>query len=744
MSFVLEKAAVIGAGSMGAGIAAHLANAGVEVVLLDVSAARAEQGVERQLASRGFMDPEFANRITTGSIDADTELVADADWIIEAIFEDPEAKKETYAKLTAHRKSGSFMTSNTSTIPLATLTEEMGDTERADFAITHFFNPPRLMPLVEIVESAAMPAERLAALKDVIENQLGKSVIVCRDTPGFVANRTGNFWMSVAAHTALDRGIDIELADAAFGKPVGVPRTGVFGLFDYIGLQLVPPIWGSFLATLPADDAFHRYDLPRHPAFASLLERGLTGRTGKSGFYRGRKEVLDPQTLDYRPRREVTDLVASTRSIRDAIAVDSEGGRYVWDVYAETLDYCLTVAGDICDTVADIDGGFTLGYSWKKGPFALADVIGIEELLRRWRADGREIRPLLAAAEAAGGFYPGPDTVLSTNGEIVEVEKRAGVVTVADLEAHAELVFGNDSAKVLKQADGLGLLTLATPLNAIDAGVIEAVAQIAEKHEEFGLNSLVIAGDDTRAFSAGAYLPMLAERAAAGDGDALRTVVAAGNSAFRALRGCGIPVVAAARGVALGGGAELLLACDVVVAHAETRIGFPERTVGLLPAWNGTTIVLERAVAAGVEKSHQHAFDLIMSAQPYNSAFLARKALLLRERDEILLNPDLVVGTACRRARELAAKYRAPQPVQVPLYPADSEPLHGKWLSEEVADADRLIGAAVAGVYTGDGEAGTDELAQREIAAAVDLLQHPKNVARAEHMAKYRRPLKDS
>lgn len=743
MTTTISKAAVIGAGSMGSGIAAHLANAGVEVVLLDVSTDQADKGVERQLKSRGFMDPIFAERITTGSIDEDTALVADAEWIVEAIFEDPQVKKETYAKLEKHRKPGSFLTSNTSTIPLATLTEGMSETQKADFAITHFFNPPRVMPLVEVVESVAMSAPRLAELREIIEHQLGKSVLVCRDTPGFIANRVGNFWMSVAAQTALDRGLEIELADAAFGKPVGVPRTGVFGLFDYIGLQIVPPIWDSFLATLDADDAFHKYDMPQQKAFQWLLDKGLTGRTGESGFYRGRGEVLDYEALEYRDRKEVTDPVAATRSIGEAIAVDSEGGRYVWDVFADTLAYCLTVADEIADTVADIDGGFTLGYSWKKGPFALADSIGIDTLLNRWRADGRPENKLLAAAERAGGFYPAADKVLATTGEVVDQPTREGVITVADLQQDATQVIANDSASVYKLADGTGLLTLATPLNTIDAGVMATIQQVADEHEALGLNSLVIASDDTRAFSAGAFLPLLAELSASGDTAALGEVIGAGNRAFRALRQSGIPVVSAVRGLALGGGAELMLTADRIVAHAETRVGFPERTVGLLPAWNGTSIALEKTVAAGVDKPHQQAFDMVMSGKPLDSAYLAQRAHLLGDEDIILMDADLVIARALDEARALAGNYTAPPVADVALYPADAPALNAAW-GEDAAEADRLIGAGVAEVYSGDGTATMDELGEREVEVSVRLLQHPKNIARVEHMAKYRRPLKDS
>lgn len=746
MNNIITKAAVIGAGSMGGGIAAHLANSGCEVVLLDVSKELAQKGVDRQLKSRGFQHPDFAKRITVGSIDDDLNLVNDAQWIVEAILEDPKLKQQTYAKINDHRAPGAFLTSNTSTIPLATLTEGMTDEQAADFGITHFFNPPRVMPLVEIVSSSAMPADRLAELRALCEVQLGKTVIDCRDTPGFVANRTGNYWMSVAIDKALERGLEPELVDAAFGKPVGVPRTGVFGLFDYIGIQIVPAIWDSFLATLDKDDAFQKYDLPRNRVFTWLLDNGFTGRTGPSGFYRGREEVLDTEALEYRPRREVTDPVAGTRSIGEAIAVDSEGGRYVWDVFADTLDYCLVTAPEICDTVADIDGGFALGYSWKQGPFALADSIGLDTVLERWKADGRDVPALLEAAQQAGGFYPSEGKVLSTDGVVVELARSEGVVRVADLAADPSttVAFQNDGATVYRLSDGVGVLSFSTPMNAVDQNVIAAWETVARDHADLGISSLVIATDNPRSFSAGAYLPLLSEGSKNGDEEGLRTVVRAGNDALRALSEASIPVVSAARGVALGGGAEILVHSDRVVVHAETKIGFPERVVGLLPAWGGTATMLVRNVQAGVANPHQAAFDLVMLGTPLDNAHHARENLVLTGDDIIVMNSDRVLARALDEARALAGNYTPQTPITVPLYNGATQ-LDAAWQGDDIPEADRRIGAEVAALYTGsgDGEKSSDQLESDEVEAAVRLLLHPKNAARAEHMATHRKPLKD-
>ncbi len=713
--------AVVGAGSMGSGIAAHMANAGHRVILLDLDAEVARAGVDRQVKTRGFHDPAFAGRVTPGAIDADIDLLADADWIVEAVVENLDVKRELYAKIAPHRRADAYVTSNTSTIPLAALTEGMDADFRDHFGITHFFNPPRLMRLVEVVG----PAGR--ALSGLLREELGKHVLACRDTPGFIANRVGSFWMSVGAAVALERGLDVELADAAFAKPVGVPRTGIFGLFDYIGLQVVPGIWDSLLGALDDADAFHRYEgLVSSPPISWLLEHGYTGRTGESGFWRGRGEVLDPVALEYRPVRPVEDPVTKARGIEQAIEVDSEGGRYVWEVFATTLAYCCRVAPEIADTVADVDAALELGYSWKQGPFRMADRIGLERVRERFVAEGREIPALLAGTEA---FHPADGRALATDGTVRELP--AGPPTFADLTRDAEVVFRNEGATVHRLADGVGVFAMTSPMNSCTEDVVAALRVVGE----LGLTALVVGNDRTDIFSAGANLPQLAEAARGGDPAEARRIIRAGAEAMRHLRGLPIPVVAAARGAALGGGAELLLHCDRVVAHTELRVGFPERLVGLIPAWNGSVRVLQ------LLGDPQAAFNLIMSATPTDNAVEARNLGLLDADDVLLMNPDAVPERALALARELIDGYAAP--VDKPLELTGAA-LDTAWRGEGIAEADRDIAAGLAGVYAGEGRISVGEMSERETLAGADLIIRPKNAARAAHMAAHRRPLKDS
>lgn len=738
----IDTAVVVGAGSMGSGIAAHLANSGGKVWLLDLPdegedrARRARSGIERQVKQCGFYLPEFAERVTPGTVDDDLHRVAEADWIVEAVVENPEIKRDIYARIEEHRAPGTPVSSNTSSIPLATLTEGASEQFRRDFLITHFFNPPRTMRLIEIVAGEETDSEIVDRLVDVAERQLGKVAIRCRDTPGFIANRIGNLWLAAGAVLAFEQGIDPATADRVFGKPFGVPRTGIFGLLDFVGLQLVPSLWGSLIAAMPQGDAYHRYKLADTDELAELLEKGYTGRTGESGFYRGRGEVYDFSAHDYVEAKPAEDEALAKRTAAEVLDTDTPAGRYARDVFRATLGYCLDVAAEIADTVEPIDAAMRLGYGWKRGPFELADSIGLDKVVALFD----EPHPLLSAAADRGGFYPDADTVLGTGGEAQPRARREGVVTAAALIEDAERIIATDGTEVYRLPDGVGLATLTTPMNSCSPAVLDAFAQAAERDD---LTALVIGNDEERAFSAGADLKTLATLAKAGDPDEVAGFMRQGIDTLNALRAAPFPVVAAARGNALGGGLELLLASDAAVVHTETRLSFPEPTLGLLPGWNGTVRLLKNLVAAGVDEPHQRAFRAIMTSKRFRGAHEALEAGVLdREVTRVEISLDHVLAAALDLARELADGYEpAPEPA-LPAYPADAEPLS----YTDGSETDRLIGEALARVYTArDGEETTSfgELARRETEETARIITQPANAARAEHMAAHRRPLKN-
>ena len=719
----VRRAVVIGAGTMGSGIAAHLANCGIVVALLDRVAdgddrsALARTAIERQVQVGGFMVPAFAARVTPGNVEDDLDVVAEADWIVEAVFEDPNVKHELYAKLEGLRRPGTLMSSNTSGIPVAELVRGHSEEFARDFTITHFFNPPRTMELLEVVAGSDTSPEVLERTIRVADRQLGKTVLECRDTPGFIANRLGSHWMAVAALEAFEAGLDVETTDAIMSRPFGIPRTGVFGLFDLVGVNLVPLLWPVLTRALPADDAAQRYDLMGDRVFQHLLDNGLIGRRGPGGFTRRKNEsgekvdeVIDLESLEYRARRQVTDPAGSAGDIAAVLAGDSDGSRYAWTVFAQVLDYACHIAPEVGDDVAAVDAGMELGYAWARGPFKLADAVGAAELVGRYEAEGRAVPGLLAAAAKGGGFYPDADTVLSSSGEVVERRKVEGVLTVADAQRAHGVLAESESAAVVDLGDGVACLALRTKMNTCDAGVIEMVERALALGEEGAFKALVIGSDHPRAFSAGANP---------------------------------FPVVAAAKGFALGGGCELMLAANRVVTHAELYAGFPERSVGLLPAWGGTVQSLVRALGAGEPLPAASAFAVTTSCEVSTSAWQAADWHLLTDHDEVVASVHRVLAEAKAVALELLERgWTPPAPVELPLHSPDAEPLDAGWA--DASETDRAIVARIAGILTGGRPGATaseEDLLPLEVDAAVDLLQRPLNQERVWHLLRTNRPL---
>lgn len=685
----LQTAVVFGSGSMGSGIAALLASTGVQVHLLDIPAegpdrnARARAAVELQLKRGGFFHKKFADNITVGNSEDDCGVVAQAQWVIEAIFENLDAKRALYTNIAPYLGSDTVLSSNTSTIPLAELSAELPPTLRRNFFITHFFNPPRVMPLVEVV-SATADAPKVDWLIDVIERQLGKRVLICRDTPGFIANRIGNFWLAAAARSALDAGIDPEYADAVFSKPFGIPRTGVFGLFDYIGLQLVPDVWGSLHKALPATDALHRFNVVEHPVFQGLIARGLTGRTGTSGFYKGTDQVIDSD-FHYRPKRAVVVAQDATE-----LVINND---YAQQVFLETLRYCCDHALDIADSIADVDAAMELGYSWQHGPFTLADRIGVATIAKLYD----DPPALLSQAVTAGGFY--------TNNSAQQTDR-------------GEMLLRDEAATLVRLQSGIGVLNTTTKLGIITDDVLSALEFAANAE----LTGLVINHDNTRAFSAGADLNSLVSGG--------KEFIADGVRIYRKLQQAPFPVVAAVHGITLGGGAELMLHADKVVAHVDTKIGFPERSVGIFPGWGGILQHLIRHLEAGTANPHQAVFDFAMSAVRLRTAYEAQDHCLLRSTDVVVASQQHLLETAIDLAKELAETYQPPRERTIPLY--QGQPLNRQVTGDA---ADIKIGEGLAQLLSGVGQLTETEFTEKSTQLAFEVITNPANTHRAQQAA---------
>jgi len=762
MSADIKKAGVIGAGAMGAGIAAQFANAGIPVVLLDIalegSSDRQElarNGVQRQLKSGGFMSPAAASCVTVGNIDDDLALLADADWIIEAIVEDTALKQGLYKKLDAIRKPGSVVSSNTSTIARSILMGGMSASLKRDFVITHFFNPPRHMQLLEVVAGEENPTSLVEKVKSAGSVHLGKTVVTCRDTAGFIANRLGCYWMAVAATEAMNLGLSVVEADALAGKPFGIPRTGVFALFDLVGIDLIPLVWGSLMRALPETDGLQQYDLPGNPVIRHMIESSLHGRKTKQGFYRlgasGSKDrsVFDLASLDYKTETAIN--LPAFSSLRELCESDTPAGKYAWTVLKRVIVYASTVASEIADTLEEIDTAVVLGYSWQQGPFALADRVGVAWIADRLAVEGEPVPPLLKQAAQKGGFYlESSDVIVRTDGSSTERVHRAGILSLADVAASGHPILQNESAILWDLGEGIACLELKTKMNVFDLAAFEMIGEIVSG-KVGDIRGLVIGSRHPRAFSAGADLSFILDTIIHHDFTRLSNFASRGQEAFRALKYAPFPVVGAAVGLALGGGCEVLLHCDSIVAHAELNAGLPEVSVGLVPGWGGCTQMLLRAAALAdspkgpVAVSHK-VFSTIQSAAVSSSALVAREMGILRPQDQIVMSRERVLFEARNQALKLANQGYA-APAEPSLFLPGSTGLASirhLVVAEQVAGrmsaSDAAIAEVLASVLTGGKRAdplvpvAEKNLYQNDLDALIELARTASTRARIEQV----------
>ena len=772
----IERAAVIGAGVMGAGIAAHLANAGIPVDLLDIVpegaddrdiVARTALGKLQKSKPAAFMERRAARLVTPGNIEDHLERLAAADWIVEAVIEKLEVKRALYARIDAVRKPGSLVSSNTSTIPLAALVEGLPERFAGDFLITHFFNPPRYMRLLELVAGPSTRPEALATMRDFADRRLGKGVVACHDTPGFIGNRIGIYWLQCAVGEAIASGLSVEEADAVLGRPAGIPKTGVFGLLDLVGLDLMPHVLASMQSRLPADDPFHAvFSVPER--VQRMIADGYTGRKGKGGFYRldtsgGRKvrQAIDLATGDYAPvQRPRVDAVAAAREggLRALLEHDSAAGRYAWRVLARTLAYAARLVPEIADDVVAVDEAMRLGYNWGHGPFELIDRLGTAWFAERLAADGLEVPPLLALA-AGRPFYrveAGRLEHLGTDGAYRAVTRPDGVLLLADVKRLAPPLARNGSASLWDLGDGVLCVEFHTKMNAVDPDILAmlrtAVDTVAQGHR-----ALVLYNEGEQ-FSAGANLGLVMFAANVAAWDQLEAMVAEGQQTYLALKRAPFPVVGAPSGLALGGGCEVLLHCDAIQAHAESYVGLVEVGVGVIPAWGGCKELLLRwqrdpRRPGGPMPPVAGTFETVSLARVATSAAEARELKFLGPDDGITMNRDRLLADAKARALALADGYQPPEPATLTLPgPSGKAALdmavHGFRLQGKATAHDVVVGDALAGVLSGGATDVTAEVEEQalldlERAAFMRLLRTPATLDRIEHMLETGKPLRN-
>ncbi|MDG2319335.1 MAG: 3-hydroxyacyl-CoA dehydrogenase NAD-binding domain-containing protein [Rhodospirillaceae bacterium] len=775
----IKKAAVIGAGVMGAGIAAHIANAGIPVVLLDIVLidaanrnAIAEDAIKKMLKTEPapFMSKRAAKLVTPGNIEDHMDWLADCDWIVEAVIERLDIKQDLYAKIGKVKKPGAVLSSNTSTIPLKNLTDAMDDALVPDFMITHFFNPPRYMRLLEIVASDKTTEEAVDAIHAFCDMRLGKGVIHAKDTPGFVANRIGTYWFQLGLTAALDLDLTVDEADAIGSRPFGIPKSGFFGTLDLVGLDLMPHVAESMLERLPQDDPYR--DIHSEPEVVqTMLTNGWIGRKGPGGFYRldrsdGKrvKESINLRTAAYSPSQKATleSLKASKAGgVRALVEHEDKGGQFAWRLVSQALPYAASLVPEISDTIVDVDAGMKDGYGWTYGPFELADQMGAAWLANKLKADGIETPPMLSLAAEKGGFYRvenGVRQYLTTQGDYVDAVRPDGVLSLLDVKLASESVLKNGSASVWDIGDGVLCFEFTSKMNSLDPDIMALYKKTIKliKNSE-SLKALVIYNEGSN-FSVGANLGLFLFAANIALWPEIESQIEDGQKTYMSLKQAPFPVVAAPSGMALGGGCEILLHADAVQAHAETYTGLVEVGVGIIPGWGGCKEVLLRlqnhpSLPRGPMPAVAKAFEMIGTAQVAKSALEATEMGLFRDSDAITMNRDRLLADAKTKALSLAENYAPPEEQELVLpgptgRAAMQLALQDLALKGTATPHDQVVAGGLSEVLTGGDTDMTETLTEKEMlklerTVFMKLARTGGTLARMEHMLDTGKPLRN-
>ena len=575
----INNVVVIGSGTMGSGIAAQLCNANIPVTLLDLKTEISQNAKERIEKSRPplLIDKSKINGIKVGNITDDFNIISEADWIVEAVVERIDIKHDIYEKIFKQRKKDSIVSSNTSSIPISVLSEKMSEDDKKDFCITHFFNPVRYMDLLEIVKNEKSDLDKIKKLKTFCEVDLGKGAIVCNDTPGFLGNRIGVYAMQVAMTEAFKMKLSIEEADAIFGRPMGIPKTGVFGLYDLIGIDLMADVLKSFIKELPESDEFQEV-AKEIPLVKKLIETGYTGRKGKGGFYRMNKvdnkkilEAINLETGEYHPTQKI-NVKSEKVDLKALINRDDKYGEYAWSVISKIINYASSLVPGITDEFNDIDEAMRLGFNWSKGPFEMLEEIGVANFFDKFKNyEGNKFLENLSKTKN--------EKFHGVRQKYTEIE------TLGKVKKTATNIDGNSSASIYRFND-FNIVEFTTKANALDYDSMDALKKATDK-------PLIIINESMQ-FSAGVNLTYTMNFADKSDYKSIKKFVKYFQDTCKELKYSKYPVVSAPSGLTLGGGFEVLVQSNFVASHTNIVIGLVETMVGLVPAGGGCKEMLWR------------------------------------------------------------------------------------------------------------------------------------------------------
>lgn len=714
---VIRSTAVLGAGTMGAQIAAHFANAGFRVLLLDVSREAAREGLDRsrKLKPDPFFTADIVGRIRIGSFDEDLPQLAGADWIVEAIVEQAGIKRDLLGRVDAVRRPGSIVSSNTSGLSIARLAEGRSEDFRAHWLGTHFFNPPRYLPLLELIPTADTAPAVLAAVSDFAERRLGKNIVIAKDAPGFIANHVAVHGVVRILHELASARYTVEEIDAIMGPALGRPKSATFRTLDIVGLDVFLHVATNLAERLVRAEDRRVFELP--PFFRDMVARGWIGEKTGRGFYQrkisesGAPEIwaLDPTTMEYRPRRPVAlpSLEAAQTAtdpadrVRRLFLGHDRVGEFLRASLAPSLVYTARVAPEIAHSIDDVDRAIRWGYGWAQGPFELWDAIGFTEVLSA--ASESSPPPLVSDLIAAGHrrFHATPLPPASAELELLRAAREG-----------ERMVKRNAGASLLDLGDGVLAVALHSKMNAIGEDAIEMLESgIKEASRSF---SALVIGTEAPNFSAGANLMLLLLEVQDGHWEEIDSMVRTFQRVTTGLRYAEVPVIVAAGGLTLGGGCELMLHADRTQAAAETYTGLVEVGVGLIPAAGGTKEMLCRSLAGRPDGQTdllpfvQRAFETIAFAKVSTSAAHAVELGYLRDHDGITMNRDRLTHDAKLLAlSRVRDGYRPPAPpTSIPVggdgvRAALDLGVHLAWRAGRISDYDALIGRKLAWVLSG-------------------------------------------
>ncbi len=785
----IRKAGVLGAGVMGATIAAHLVNAGLDVTLLDLQIEKngkkinlADEAVKHMAKAKPspIFQKNWLKKIRTGNFAEHLNLLEDCDWIVEVVKEDAAVKGALYAQVAPHVAAEAILTTNTSGIPIHELSAALPETLRSRFFGTHFFNPPRYMRLLELIAGPETDPAAFGAFRVFGETKLGKGVVLAKDCPNFVANRIGVMAMMSVINAMLEEDCEIEEVDKIMGPLTGRPKSAVFRTADLVGLDTFVHVAENLYAAVPDDEMRASFKIPA--PIKGMVEKGLLGDKTGQGFYRktrdaqGKKQIMtiDLNTLAYREKAKVKlpslEMFKNIEDLAERLAAiafaDDRVGKFVWRVLSETLVYSVNRLGEVADDIVNIDRAMRWGFNWEMGPFETWDALGARRVAERLEREGREVPGLVREMLDKGveRFYDvsAPTTQYYDGEAMVEAPARPNVIMLTEVKRdESAIIERNAGASLVDLGDGVLCVEFHSKMNAIGGDAIAMIKRAIRTVENDGYEALVV-GNQAAQFSAGANLALLLMEAQEGNFEDIDMMVRQFQMSTVSLRYCRKPVVVAPFQLTLGGGCEYTLHADAVQASAETYIGLVEVGVGLIPAGGGTKEMMLRHVAGAQWRGDQDlttplrkVFETIGTAKVATSAEEARGLGFLRETDGTTMNPDALIHDAKNRALGLAKTgYAPPQPpaaIPMPGQPGFAALKMGLYLMREggyISDHDHKIGVHIAKTLTGGDLAPGQLMTERDILdlereAFLSLCGERKTLERIHHMLTTGKPLRN-